>query len=115
MLLNLSNHPATSWQPNQMNDALEKFGSVVDMPFPEIAPELDSLAILQLAKEYLDKILLLAPTAVHIMGEMNFTFQMVRLLKNKGLHCVASTTNRNTEMLAGKKVVVFEFVQFRSY
>jgi hypothetical protein len=115
MLLNLSNHSSLKWERNQLNTATEQYGRVTDIPFPVIAPSLDAEAILELAKSYLVTIQALAPVAVHVMGEMNFTFQLVTLLKQEGIACVASTTHRDTEVFEEKKIVSFKFVQFRSY
>jgi hypothetical protein len=55
------------------------------------------------------------PDAVHIMGEMTFTFALVNLLKEVGIKCIASTTKRNVEEIDGKHVSTFQFVQFREY
>jgi hypothetical protein len=35
------------------------------------------------------------PAAVHLMGEMTFTFALVRKLQAAGIRCVASTTARD--------------------
>ena len=50
------------------------------------------------------------------MGELTFCFSVVQQLKEKGVHCVASTTERIVEETAdNKKVTQFSFVQFREY
>ena len=55
-------------------------------------------------------------TVVHVMGEMTFTYNMVNALKNVGITCLASTTERLVTMTSdGKKVSDFKFVQFREY
>jgi hypothetical protein len=55
------------------------------------------------------------PQAVHLMGEMTFTFRLVTMLQAAGIPCIASTTHRTVEERDGKKIVQFEFVQFRPY
>lgn len=115
MLINLSNHPSTNWPTEQKSTAVKKYNILVDVPFPIIAPFATKKAIKQLAKEYLKKIQAHQPQAVHIMGEMTFTYRLVRLLKKAGIRCIASTTNRIVEEKDGKKIVQFEFIQFRKY
>lgn len=118
MLINLSNHPSAKWPAEQLAKAAD-FGEIVDIPFPQVSPTGDLAYIQKLAYEYLNQILDLVgdkKTTVHLMGEMNFTFCMVGLLREHGIPCVASTTQRNVvESADGQKVSVFQFVQFRPY
>jgi hypothetical protein len=118
MLINFSNHPSSNWPEEQKIAALQ-FGDIVDFPFPAINPEGDSLYIEKLAEEYLNIIVNKyfsrpLPT-VHIMGELNFTFSMVRLLRHYGFTCIASTTERVTAEKSGTKTSEFRFKQFRKY
>lgn len=114
-LLNLSNHPINSWTEAQLAEAKKLFGEVIDMPFPAVPPDADERALQTLVDEYIDKILELAPAAVHIMGEMTFTCRLVSKLKQVGIKCIASTTERIAEEFQGKKLVEFRFVRFREY
>lgn len=116
MLLNLSNHPSTSWPDKQISLANELYGEIQDMPFPQIDPLMDEAEIQALALDYLQKILALQPKAVHLMGELTFTFVLVQLLKNHGIIVIASTTHRSTvDLPDGTKNVKFEFIRFRNY
>lgn len=116
MLLNLSNHPSTSWPKNQVTLANQNYGAIQDIPFPQIDPLANEDDINELANNYLNQILSLKPKAVHLMGELTFTFKLVELLKSHGITCLASTTTRNTqEMADGCKISKFQFVRFRSY
>lgn len=116
MLLNLSNHPSSAWPEKQLNIAKQQYGPIQDMPFPQIDPEASESAIQELAAEYLDKILSIKPKAVHLMGELTFSFELVHLLKNHGITVLASTTHRSTQdQPDGTKVSKFEFVRFRAY
>lgn len=114
MLLNLSNHPSTLWQAAQ-KEAAKGYGEISDMPFPKIAPEATATEIQSLAQEYADKIMNLQPKAVHVMGEMTFTFTLVHRLLKANILCIASTTNRTVTEKNGEKVSVFQFVHFRPY
>lgn len=116
MLLNFTNHPYNKWKDNQKNSAIELYGSVKDLPFPLINPDADELDIKEEARKSLEEIIALQPDAVHIMGEMNFTFQMVFFLMKEGIPCIASTTNRIiTDLPDGTQISEFNFVKFRPY
>lgn len=113
-LVNLSNHPSAGWSDEQKNAASE-YGMVVDLPFPDVDPELDSVD--ELAKQFVrehfsdqDR-----NTTVHVMGEMTFVYNVVRRLCVLGITCIASTTKRVVEEVDGKKVSQFKFVKFRKY
>ncbi|MBQ3657927.1 MAG: CRISPR-associated protein [Bacteroidales bacterium] len=113
MFLNLSNHPSISWSENQLAAA---GGKVIDLAFPQVAPDGDEKYIQNLATEYYNKILEMQDiTTVHLMGEMNFTFALVTKLKAAGIKCVASTTKRETVEENGVKISKFQFVRFREY
>jgi hypothetical protein len=127
MLINLSNHPSAKWGEKQKQEAIKQYQEIVDMPFPEIAPEAGIEEVLKRAEEYTKKIIgKLGYTniktfdtntnAVHIMGEMTFTHNVVRFLGHNAITCLASTTKRTVnEEANGQKTSVFEFVQFRPY
>ena len=117
MFINLSNHPTADWSGEQLA-AARRYGEVVDLPFPSIAPEYTKEDILQLVEEYVASVLKMkqGDLTVHVMGEMTFTHNLVNALHEKGIVCVASTTVRNAVMTAdGRKVSEFRFVQFREY
>ena len=113
MLLNLSNHPSASWSPAQLAAA---GGNVVDLVFPQVAPDGDEAYIESLANEYLDKILKMNNIeTVHIMGEMTFCYKLITKLKAHNIRCLASTTKRETVEENGVKISKFNFVRFREY
>lgn len=118
MLINLSNHPSQYWGNRQM-EAARCYGDVVDLPFPVVAPDADSQELQILAQDCVQKILSLDKgnrITVHIMGEMTLSFIVVKLLKEKGIRCVASTTERKTTYNDdGAKLSEFSFVKFREY
>lgn len=115
MLINLSNHPATKWTTTQRAAATELYGEIKDLPFPNIPPAMSATELDELVNEYHEKVNAHKPAAVHLMGEMTFTYRLVNQFKKQGLTCIASTTNRTVEERDGKKIVLFEFVQFRVY
>ena len=118
MLLNLSNHPSPIWPSEQQQAAEQQFDAgIVDLPFPQIAPDAEEQAIEQLAEQYHQQIMNMQPlpAAVHLMGEMTFTFALVKRLQAAGICCVASTTARDVVEESGVKVSKFRFVRFREY
>lgn len=116
MLINFTNHPFEKWGEEQKEAAISQYGEVMDIAFPHINPNADELDIKAEAVKYLEEIIKLRPDAVHIMGEMNFTFQMISFLMQEGIACIASTTSRFVEEFAdGTQKSTFKFVKFRSY
>ena len=116
MILNLSNHPSQFWPVAQTNLAINTYKQIIDFPFPHISPNLNSEELNLMVEEFLEKIIEINPTAIHIMGELNFTFRLVNRLKSIGYRCLASTTERKvTEDGNGNKTSTFNFVQFRDY
>lgn len=115
MLLNLSNHPSTNWSDAQLAEARARYGAVEDLAFPHIDPSWDEAAVRDLAAAYVDQVSAMLPAAVHLMGEMTFSFALVQQLQTIGIPCIASTTERKVRFVEGEKVVTFRFVRFRSY
>jgi len=122
MLINLSNHPSDLWSRKQINSAVKKFYSVLDIPFPDINPKFSHKDIKILSEKYYKKIINIlkkskdAKNAVHIMGEMTFSFCLISMLLKSNVICVASTTKRITkELKNGTKYSKFNFVKFRRY
>jgi hypothetical protein len=119
MLINLSNHPFSSWSTKQ-RQAAEAYGECLDLPFPAINPSWDEEQIEKLSSEYFDKVIAMGSghkqVAVHLMGELTFCFSLLRKLQRAGIRCVASCAQRNVEDAPdGVKRVIFAFENFREY
>lgn len=117
MFINLTNHPSESWSEEQQK-AAQRYGEIVDLSFPIVEPTYTKDDILLRVKECMDVIMGIKEdeTVVHVMGEMTFTYNLVNVLKDAGVACLASTTERNTIMTPdSKKISEFKFVQFREY
>ena len=115
--INFSNHPSSGWGDEQKAQA-GRYGQVVDLPFPAVAPAATTSDIERLARASVAHILDMgggSDITVHIMGEMTLVYHIVRRLKRRGVRCVASTTERVVTEVDGKKVSEFHFVQFREY
>lgn len=121
MLINLSNHPVANWEFSQIKEAESSFMSIRDLNFPHIPPEADTEYIADLAGEYFTKCMNLLNkrnnelNAVHIMGEMTFSFALINMLIKENVLCLASTTKRDTSMIDNTKISKFKFVKFRKY
>lgn len=118
-LINLTNHPSKMWSDGQLLAAKE-YVTIIDLPFPAVDETADELYIKDLAHKNLSKILEYRSTydiVVHIMGEMTFTFAIIKMLQEEGVKCIASTTKRIVlgEKPGIKEEVVFEFCRFREY
>jgi len=119
MLINISNHPSSTWTNLQMETALVQFGKVVDYPFPYINPENTIEQIRGLAKHTFDQIMKNFEDEniqIHLMGEHTFVFQLLLLFKQNNIRCYVSTTHRIVDQLDdGTKNVKFKFEKFRPY
>ena len=118
MFVNFSNHPSQYWD-NKQREACQDYGEIIDLPFPQIVPNATDDDLQELSQEYVQKIMSFGDPmtiTVHIMGEMTFTFMVVTKLKEMGIKCVASTTERKTTYNNdGVKLSEFSFVKFREY
>ena len=118
MLVNFSNHPSRYWDKKQI-EASHDYGELIDMPFPQIVPNATDEELQKLSQEYVQRIMSLSDPktiTVHIMGEMTFTFIVVTKLKELGIKCIASTTERKTSYSDDcTKMSEFSFVKFREY
>lgn len=118
MLVNFSNHPSRYWDKEQI-EATHVYGELIDMPFPQIIPNATDEELQKLSDEYVQRIISLGnpkSITVHVMGEMTFTFMIVTKLKEMGIKCIASTTERKTSYNDdGTKLSEFLFVKFREY
>ncbi|MBP3519264.1 MAG: CRISPR-associated protein [Parabacteroides sp.] len=119
MFINLSNHLSQTWSTEQMEAARQYGGNVVDMPFPAVSAMADENDLAVLVKEYAHDIISHYDPhqdVFHVMGEMCFSFALVRLLQQAGFVCVASTSERLVqEREPGHKEVFFHFIRFRRY
>lgn len=116
--INCSNHPSSKWSEAQLS-AAKAYGEIVDIPFPNVAPEATTAEVHDLAFRLFCTISgqgKVGCLVVHIMGEMTVVHYVVSQLQLAGVPCVASTTRRIVKELPdGSKVSQFEFVQFREY
>lgn len=121
MLINLSNHPLSTWTEKQIETADKIYNQIIDLEFPLIPPDADEGTVTVLAEDYKNICIERLSTskdknnAVHIMGEMTFCFALVSLLLKENIECIASTTERLVTEENDIKTSKFDFVKFRKY
>ena len=88
MFINYTNHPSASWGEKQTDEA-KKYGEIVDMPFPNISPQMTAQELMKQAKEHGDNIITVVEyeenSAVLCQGESVFTYMLVNYLLSKKL------------------------------
>lgn len=119
MFVNCSNHKSDNWGERQIQEA-EKWGEIVDFPFPNVDPKADEKAIQELAAKTAEQLLEIKPDAVMCQGEFSLTFSLVKILRENGIPVFSACSYRSAveEHLPNGRVekkAVFEFVRFRRY
>lgn len=120
MLINFTNHSSSNWSAEQRSVATDAFGSIVDIPFPEVDPAVGSNQIIDIAETQVAKISALSPDAVLCQGEFSLAFAVAALLIKKGIKVVCACSERNVMETIDNdgnavKKAVFKFVRFREY
>lgn len=119
IFINFSNHPSKNWGEKQISES-ERYGSIVDVPFPNVSAEADEAEVRALAQQVADRIIKMSPAAVMCQGEFTLTFAVVRRLQEAGITALSACSRRRvteTRMADGtaKKEAIFEFVRYREY
>ena len=94
--INFTNHPSAHWDSKQRESA-EKYGTIEDMAFPTVSPEMDEEELGNLADEMVKQIMAKEPAAVLCQGEFTLAYQVVRRLIEKGITVLAACSQRNTK------------------
>ena len=114
VFINLSNHPHENWGEKQMAEA-ERYGEVIDLPFPMIDAKADEKEIDSLADQYCHAILEYQPAAVMCQGEFTFSFSLISRLLDRGITVVAACSESIARENNGIKTSEFRFTRFREY
>lgn len=127
MFINISNHPSSKWNTEQIEAAKKLGREIIDIPFPSVDPTLNKVEVFGLAKEVTNIVFNKTNQGgclinyVHIMGESGFVYALIKIIEQNrkfftGIYiCVHSTTERIVEEKDGQKISTFKFVQFREY
>ncbi len=119
VFINCSNHPSEKWCGEQRQEA-EKYGIIVDIPFPEVDPACTAEQVRELADRICEKINQYNAAAVMCQGEFTLTYSIVSRLKRKGIITLAACSRRKTEETVKEdgsiqKKVIFDFEGFREF
>jgi hypothetical protein len=88
--------------------------------FPNVNPYFDENEVLNMAKEYSEKITALKPAAVLCQGEFSLSYLVTSILLKRGITVLCACSERKT---AEKKLengnieknLIFDFIRFRKY
>ena len=119
MFLNCSNHRIENWSKEQIKEA-EKYGKVVEYPFPYVTPQLDEEAVYNIASKAVEEIYGMNPDIVMCQGEFTLTYKIIEKLKELNIKVVAACSDRVTTEAkqadgSNKKIAEFKFIRFREY
>lgn len=117
--VNFSNHESVYWNEQQRAEA-EKWGAIVDYPFPKVEANATEEEIAILTEEVVCNILRLKPAAVMCQGEFTLAYAVISKLKELGIEVLAACSSRQSvetysENGNSTKNSVFKFVKFRKY
>lgn len=119
MFINYSNHPSKNWDEKQLAEA-RVWGDIIDLPFLQVSPEIDSSEVEKMAEEEVSKILKYEPSAVLCQGEFTLCFSIIKRLQLRGIKVLAACSQRVVleeirENGQVRKEAIFRFVRFREY
>ncbi len=121
IFVNFSNHPSSRWDELQRKEA-EKYGEIVDMPFPDVPTDYDEGQIEELALKYTNQIKNMNGqiAAAMVQGEYTLTYAIVRALRDEGINVLSACSQRDVKVETDKegnkiKVTKFTFSRFRRY
>ena len=119
--VNFTNHASSKWGQDQLS-AAQKYGNIIDIPFPAVNPAATKKDVQKLAEKSVQDILAADPSTVMVQGEATLVYAVVQRLQSKGVPCVAACTRRRTEeelqqlSAAGlTREGMFAFMGFREY
>ena len=112
--VNFTNHPVGEWDERQRKEA-EKYGEIVDFPFPMVDASEGEDYIEKLAQESVEKIEAYQPCVVLCQGEFTLCYKMVCYLREKGIKVMAACSKRMVTSHGNRKEVIFLFERFREY
>ncbi len=117
--INVSNHKSESWSKAQLEKAME-YGSITDIPFPDVDPLWSNEKIDEVVKKYFDIITSYDAPVAMVQGEFIFSFRLITRLKEAGIPVVAACAKRISEEHTAPdgstvKTAKFVFGTFKEY
>ena len=114
IFINLTNHPSDEWSIEQLL-AAEKYGKVIDVPFPNVPADAGADDISTLCNIIVDKVISYHPAIVLCQGEFTLAFRIINRLMDNNITVVAACSERIAIVNGNKKESYFNFTQFRAY
>lgn len=119
IFINHTNHVSEKWSATQRH-AAEAYGTIVDVPFPNIPPQWNEAEVQRMARSCADTILAMNPAAVLCQGEFTYVYALIQLLRQQHILVLAACSERVSEEYIGEdgishRISRFQFVQFRQY
>lgn len=114
IFINFTNHPSSKWEVCQRKEA-QKYGKILDIPFPAVDAEGDEEYIRKLAEGYVEQMIKLQPRAVLCQGEFTLAYQVITHLIAYGVTVLAACSERISKETGNQKEVIFVFSRFREY
>jgi hypothetical protein len=111
--INLSNHPSSGWSQAQTLAALALGSPILDVPFPNVPEDADTLTVARMVAPLLSR---LPSDAKYVLvaGDFTLTVLLVQALLHQGRVPLFATSRRDVVLEAdGSKTIRFRFVQFR--
>lgn len=122
VVLNLTNHPVSTWPDAQRDAAGAELGHLHEVPggMPLVPPTATSAEVAAMADDLVARALAVGAEVAVVAGEPTLTFALVHRLLAAGIRCVAPTTHRNASESHDAHGVVhrssaYRFVAFRPY
>lgn len=117
--INHTNHFARYWSSKQRM-AAERYGEIVDVPFPSIPASAKTAEVTELALQTGRELLRLEPAAVLCQGEYTYTYALTMFLQAHGIPVLTACSERivNESVNEDGSTVrqsIFQFVMFRTY
>ena len=120
VLINHSNHPSEKWTEEQRKG----WDKIIDLPFPEIDPEMDKDQVETLALENFKKIKEIAvketaknrKAVIHVMlqGEFSYCYLLYNKIKDLFPVVLPTTKREVVEKEDGTKISTFKFRRWRT-
>lgn len=114
IIVNFTNHPSAKWSQGQL-EAVAQYGSVVDVPFPQVDPAASAEDVRKMADNCAARIMALRPAAVLCQGEFTLCFNVINRLKKQGVPVFAACSRRIVEEEGDTRITRFSFEGFREY
>ena len=127
MFINVSNHPSSNWNEEQIA-AAASYGAIVDLLCPIIGPRRSDEELNALVETTCQKVKDLIATdesnisesIVMAQGESVFIYRLVRALKAEGIRVVAACSERHVTEVpqadgSSLKTSRYQFAGFREY